>query len=376
MTDGGGRVFHLPDLGEGLAEAELLSWEVHPGDHVVADQPLASVETDKAVVEIPSPWPGHIARLMAEPGDHVKVGAPLVEFAEAAHADKGAIVGEMPQATDSAPTLPAAPRPARPGGRPDAKIHAVPAARALAARQKVDLSTVTGTGPDGAITREDVAAAGGAQAGPGTEPLHGMRRSMARRMSEAGASVVPATVMEEADIGAWAEKTDITARIVRAMTAACAAEPSLNAWFDSDKGERELHAHVDLGIAVDTRDGLIVPVLRGADGMDPAEVRRALDILVDAARDRTLAAADLSGATITLSNFGTIGGRYAHMVIMPPQTAIIGTGRIAERVVAAQGAPVMSRGLPLSLTFDHRAVTGGEASRFLAALIADLEASN
>jgi 2-oxoisovalerate dehydrogenase E2 component (dihydrolipoyl transacylase) len=364
------RTFVLPDLGEGLEEAEIVTWHVTEGDHVVADQPLVSVETDKAVVEVPSPRAGRIARLFGAKGDLVKVGASLVEFAEEAGEDAGTVVGELQR---EEPKKPAGAIPAA-GAAPAPAFQAAPAVRALARQLGVDLSLVQATGPGGSVTRADVerAAKSLAEAGP-SEPLRGMRRAMAQRMALAHASVVPASVTDEADIGDWPEAEDVTVRLVRAIAAACKAEPSLNAWYDAAAGGRRLVKRIDLGIAVDTEDGLIVPVLRNAGERGARDLRAGLDRLRADAAARSIPPEELRGATITLSNFGMIGGRFAILVVVPPQVAIVGAGRIDQRVVAHRGAPAVRRCLPLSLTFDHRVVTGGEAARFLAALKRDLE---
>src|SRR6266699_1655596 len=166
---------------------------------------------------------------------------------------------------------------------------------------------------------------------------------------------------------------EVTIRLVRAIAAACKAEPALNAWHDSGMGERRLMERVDLGIAVDTEGGLIVPVLRNVAGRDVSDLRAGLDRLRADAIARSIPPEELRGATITLSNFGMIGGRFANLVIVPPQTAIVGAGRISQRVVAHRGQPAVRRLLPLSLTFDHRVVMGGEAARFVVALKSDLE---
>jgi 2-oxoisovalerate dehydrogenase E2 component (dihydrolipoyl transacylase) len=165
----------------------------------------------------------------------------------------------------------------------------------------------------------------------------------------------------------------VTIRLVRAIVAGCRAEPSLNAWYDSQVGGRRLHETVDLGIAVDTVDGLFVPVLRNVANRDAADLRRGLERMKADIRARRIPPEELRGATITLSNFGTIAGRYAAPVVVPPQVAILSTGRVEPQVVAVDGRPAVHRLMPLSLTIDHRVVTGGEAARFLAAVIDDLE---
>jgi 2-oxoisovalerate dehydrogenase E2 component (dihydrolipoyl transacylase) len=362
------KTFHLPDLGEGLQEAEIVNWHVGPGDQVVADQPLVSVETDKAVVEVPSPWAGRIAELFGGEGDIVKVGGPLVAFAEAVSADTGTVVGEIAASEERAEEATTTER-----AGAAVSVKATPAVRALARRKGVDLALVSPSGPDGVITATDVerAAAYLAEAGP-LEPLRGVRRAMATRMAHAHAEVVPATVSDDADLDAWTDG-DVTIRVVRAIVAGCAAEPALNAWYDSQQQGRRLHPKIDLGIAVDTEDGLFVPVLRDVANRAADDLRRGLERMKADILARKIPPEELRGATITLSNFGTLSGRYAAPVVVPPQVAILSTGRIAPRVVAADGRPAVHKIMPLSLTFDHRVVTGGEAARFLAAVIADLE---
>ena len=343
------RVFNLPDLGEGLQEAEIVEWHVKPGDSLAADQVMVSVETDKAIVEVPAPYEGTVEKLFGGPGDKIHVGAPLVGF-EGAVQDTGTIVGDL--ATRARP-----------------EVKATPAVRALARNLNVDLSTVTPTGPGGVATTEDVkrGARGAAPVAPAGQK--GMRATMARNMAAAHAEVAAVTIVDDADIEHWPGGTRALARLARAIVAACKAEPGLNAWYDGRAGARTVRAEVDLGIAVDMPDGLLVPVLRDAQkSIDQ------LEELIAQARQRTLAPDKLRGATITLSNFGGIGGRYASPIVVPPTVAIVGAGRIERRpVVTASGGIAAHRVLPLSLTFDHRAATGGEAARFLNALKADLQ---
>ncbi len=360
--------FTLPDLGEGLQEAEIVSWHVTEGDHVVTDQPLVAVETDKAVVEIPSPRSARVVRLHGGTGDRIAVGEPLVEFESAdAQADTGTVVGTI-DATAPAETSRAAP-PRGAGGR------MTPAVRALARKLGIDPGMVQGTGPAGAITTADVERAGQALAAAApAEPLRGPRRAMAERMAKAHAEVVPATVTDQADVAAWPAGTDVTLRLIRAVAAGCAAAPALNAWFEPETMSRRLHERIDLGIAVDLDDdGLFVPVLRDVGRRNAVELKRGLERLKADVRQRTIPLGELRGQTFTLSNFGTVGGRHAELVVVPPQVAILGVGRMTEQVVAAAGAPAVHRVLPLSLTFDHRAVTGAEAARFLRAVVEELE---
>lgn len=358
-------VFTLPDLGEGLQEAEIVVWHISQGDHVVTDQPLVSVETDKAVVEVPTPFSGTIRQIFAKEGEVVEVGAPLVDIATGAPDDKGAVVGELQESeADESPVD-------EPDvGRPvpvQAGARATPAVRQLAREKGINLDALTGSGPGGAILTSDVFAA---QTGVFTgEALHGVRRSMARAMARARDSVAPATVTDRADIHLWLTNEQPTLRLVRAIAVACVTEPVMNAWFDGEK--RQLHDQIDLAIAVDTPDGLFAPVLRAIDAKTDLSTRIAeLKAAVEARRIEPEA---LRGATFTLSNFGMMGGEFAQLVVMPPQVAILGAGRIDEVCLVEEGQLVVRRVLPLSLTFDHRVVTGGEAARFLSALRADLE---
>jgi pyruvate dehydrogenase E2 component (dihydrolipoamide acetyltransferase) len=361
--------FYLPDLGEGLQEAEIIAWHVAAGDHVVADQPLVSVETDKAVVDIPSPHSGHIARLLVEPGARLRVGDPLVEFEHGVHADSGTVVGHLATSPPAAPAPQAQPPTTRPG-----QIKAAPAVRALAKQRHVDLMQVAGTGPQGAITSADVERAATLAAVPAGEPLRGVRRAMAERMAQAHHEVVPATVSDDADVEHWyPDGRSVMLRLIRAMIAGCKAAPALNAWFDGKMLSRQLHTRIDLGIAVNTEDGLFVPVLRDVGNRSSADLHQGLERLRADVAARHMPPQELRGQTITLSNFGAIGGKYAAMVVVPPQVAIFGAGRIAPRIVPVDGQPAVHNILPLSLTIDHRAVTGDEATRFLTAAIADLE---
>lgn len=368
------RTFALPDLGEGLHDAEIVAWHVAAGDHVVADQPLVSIETDKAVVEVPSPQAGRIERLHGNPGDRIKTGAALVDFEEGPPADTGAVVGELAAAAPKpAAAAPAAP----PAGPVGPTIKATPAVRARARQLGIDLAHVIPTGPDGTATLSDVDAAAralpGAAADGTVEALRGVRRAMALNMMRAVKQVALATVLDDADVGAWRDDEDVTVRLIRAIAAGCKAAPDLNAWYDSASLERQLHSHIDLGIAVDTDDGLIVPALRNVGRRSAADLRRGLDALKADVRARKVPLAELKGQTITLSNFGMLAGRYAALSIMPPQVAILGAGRARQAVVPVDGRPAVRRVLPLSLAFDHRVVSGGEAARFLRAVIDNLE---
>lgn len=364
------RTFALPDLGEGLEEAEIIEWHVGPGDRVVADQPLVSVETGKAVVEILAPWGGTVTALHAQKGNTVSVGTPLASFDLAMRADAGAIVGKLETVPPSQPIPPASPEPANPTR--GAHSRAMPAARALAQRAGINLSQLDGTGAGGVIQRADVAAFLAAEAG--WTPLSAPRRAMARAMAAAHAEVVPATLQNWADVTGWfAPEADVLVRLVRAVVVAAGAEPALNAWFDGTRMVRQFHDHVDLGVAVDTPAGLYVPVLADAGGREAPQIRAELDRLIAAVRRRGLKREQQTPPTLSLSNFGALGGAYGVLVVTPPQVAILGAGRVETRAIWGEEGAAPRFALPLSLTFDHRAVTGGEAARFMAAVRTDLQ---
>jgi len=398
-------IFRLPDLGEGLAEAEIVEWHVKVGDHVRVDQPMVSVETAKAVVEVPAPFGGVVTALHGGPGDIVPTGAPLIEF------DSGTVVGSMPAASDEEFVELAQVAGAR-GGNDAFRTRAVPAARALARRFKVDLATIQGSGRAGLITLDDVlrhanvgaadsngsgpangsgasngAAAGNgaaaspaaraiAAAGPGdgtVEQLRGVRRAMAQSMSLSRDQVPGSTVCDDADIHHWTQRGDYMLRLMRAMIAAWHAEPALNAWYDPIAQSRLLVAHIDLAIAVDTPGGLIVPVVRNIERKSPEELREGIALQKEAAHRRSTQPEDLRDFTLMLSNFGTLAGRYGIPLVVPPAVAILGAGKVREDAVVVAGAVQAHRRMPLSLSFDHRCITGGEACRFLGAVIKDLE---
>jgi len=460
------KTFHLPDLGEGLPDATIVEWIVKEGGTVKLDEPLVSMETAKAVVEVPSPYSGKLVKVHGGAGDVIATGAALAEFeidpslpqraeaettghhhaapakapaapkgagAEApngkgviasdeggqiaaagegggARADEGTVVGAM-QTSDHVH----AEQVTSIGG-----VKAVPAVRALAKKLGVDLARVAPSGAGGVVTLKDVkdAAAAGtarvgatpaqaAQAAPAAAPppapaaapvrttvsaagrpmrttppgvaasgqpeqLKGVRRNMARVMAAAHAAVVPTTLSDDADIHAWQPGNDITVRLIRAIVRACKAVPALNAWFDGENLTRTLHPHVDLGIAVDTEDGLFVPALRNADRLDAAGLRAAVNRLRSEVESRTIAPSELAGYTISLSNFGVFAGRYATPVVVPPCVAIVAAGKGRHQMTPVMGGFESHRVIPLSLTFDHRAATGGEAARFLKAMLDDL----
>lgn len=363
--------FKLPDLGEGLQEAEIVQWHVKAGDTVKADQLLVSVETAKAIVDIPAPYDGVVARTYGAEGDILHVGEPLLAY-EGEGEDTGTVVGKLEAGEGGGGDSFFV------GAAPSTREHlaprATPAVRQLARQLGVELAGLSGSGADGLITRADVeAAAESARASFGGERLRGVRRSMALNMARAHAEVVPVMLVEDADLSRWPAAREPLVRLAQAIAVACRAEPGLNVWFDGKAMAIRQHDHLDLGIAVDTPDGLFVPVLHNVGGRSADDLREGMRRMREAVKARSIPPKDMMGATLTLSNFGTLFGRYANPIVVPPQVAIIGAGKIRDQPVAVNGKVEVHAIMPLSLTFDHRAVTGGEAARFFKVLVEALE---
>ncbi len=389
--------FNLPDLGEGLPEAEIVEWHVAEGDKIQTDEPLVSVETAKAVVDVPSPQTGIVSKLHADAGDIVLTGAPLVDFGDSAEtgtsssateetsaAAAATVVGNMPTGDEVLEETAIA------GGsrrQKSGRIKATPSVRTEAKRLKIDLTEVAPSGKNGQITITDLtqyrmsrqksrdnkmplqsASLPSGQA----EALRGPRRAMAQSMSRTRDEVASCTLFDDADINAWLDKKDFTTRVLRAMVAGCAAEPALNGFYAAESMSHQKESRVDIAMAVDTPDGLIVPVIRNVEAMSVEQIRVAVADLKRATLERTVPPQDMVNYTITLSNFGMLAGRYATPLMVPPTVAILGIGKLQHDVVAVMGGIEVHRRMPLSLTFDHRCVTGGDACRFLAAVIEDL----
>lgn len=367
-------IFKLPDLGEGLPDAEIHEWFVKEGDVVTTDQPLVSMETAKAVVDVPSPQNGKIIKLHGQPGDVIKTGHPLVSFEAVVEQrlDKGTVVGNLEESTEVSDD-----HFVIGSSNVQKRVKATPAVKLLAKKLNVDLSMLTGSGELGMITREDVQRAADAQSKPqeGFEPLRGVRRAMLHSMMQSHQDVVPVSIFDEADIECWPENTDITVRLIRAICHACTIEPALNAWFDTQHQARKCFPEINLGLAMDNEEGLFVPVIRDAGKQSDQQLRDKINYFKQTVSDRSISTDDLKGATITLSNFGKFAGRYASPIIVPPMVAILAVGRLYKGVVEDNDQAKIHRLLPLSLSFDHRAITGGEATRFLGAVISALQQS-
>ena len=510
VIEGEAEVFRLPDLGEGLPDAEIVKWHVAVGDAVAEGDLMVEMSTAKAVVEVPSPFTGTVTVLHGGAGDVIDTGAALIEMAtgnapapqKAApkKADAATVVGSVVVGTEirseatvskdgikagpavramakkagvdlaslkgsgaggeitlsdvkNAPKAGEAPKAAAPqvvgeykispsakalaaslaldistlqpadgktlskadvlaavrsamqGGAPAPQtsnapvamtsgknVQAAPKVRAYARDKGVDLAKVSATGPMGNVTLDDVNkalksdfAVSAAPTGTYQRPARaydvtgepqkfvGPRRYMAQAMAKANMEVCHTSIFDEADISGWLPGADITVRIMRSIIAGAMVEPAMNAHYDHETLSKTIQPHVNLGIAVDSERGLFVPVIKNADAKDGAALRADLNSLRGGIKDGTIKAADMSGATITLSNFGMIAGRFATPIITQPEVAIVGIGGLFEKLVMTDKGIGNHRHIPVSLTFDHRAATGGEAARFLGALKADLE---
>lgn len=378
--------FRFPDVGEGITEGEVVRWLVKEGDEVKADQTLAEIETDKAVVEMPSPYAGTVLKLHHREKDIIKVGSVLVTIGE-----KGERVPEAAEVPSAAPG-PGRPAAAPPAPASGTELPATPKVRKLAKDLGIDLQAVTGTGPQGRITESDVRAAKPKPAAPAVKvkakydfygslervPLRGVRRATAKRMRESVDKAAHVTHFDEADASALIRlrdrfKAEAESRgikltylpfIVKAVAAALKIHPFLNATLDDEEAEIILKSYVNIGIAVDVPDGLIVPVVKMADQKGALEIAGEIQSLAKAARERTLDLADLKGGTFSITNVGVLGGEAATPIINYPEVAILATMRIADRVRAENGRPAVKKTLPLCLSFDHRVIDGAEAARF------------
>lgn len=364
------KTFSLPDLGEGLADAEIVQWFVKEGDLIEAGQPMLAVETAKAVVDIPSPVSARITRLYGKAGDIMAVGSLLVEYADTAEKPAPIRESTSPDNKDSGTVVGVVNGAAAEVAEETLLIgrHRSPEQRMTGARVGASARQM----PRDRLKQQSAATEKTPQLDD-WETLHGLRRQMATAMTQAQQSVTLVTLFDEANIRRWSKDTRPLERLIRALIHACHVEPALNASFRAEPASRQLHEHVHIGIAVDTPEGLLVPVLHNADRYDSKSLTREVKRLREGATTRTLTTEELQGGTITLSSFGMLGGRFATPVVVPPQVAILGAGRIHLVPVMHKDKLRNDPHLPLSLSFDHRAVTGGEAARFLQALIHDLE---
>jgi pyruvate/2-oxoglutarate dehydrogenase complex dihydrolipoamide acyltransferase (E2) component len=387
--------FKLPDLGEGVTEAEIDKWLVKEGDTLNEDDPLVEVITDKASAEIPSPYAGLVTKIHVQAGDVVPVGTVLVSIGEssAPAEDEEAVparamleVGVRSEGRSAS----------SPAGAP-AEVKAMPPVRKLARELGVDIAAINPTGPDGRVTREDVEAFAGdgdgeafvasaGSEGERREPYKGVRRLIGERMSQAHHVVPPVTHVEECDVTEL-EATRKMANerapdeprltflpfIIKAVVQGLKDHPAVNASLDERAGEIVYHGRYDIGVAVDTPAGLTVPIIKDADQKRLRVIASEIDRLATAAREGSLKADELRGGTFTVTSPGPFGGLMATPIVFHPQSAILGVHRATDRPVVRNGQIVIRKMMNLSITFDHRILDGMTAAKFVLDVVNLLE---
>lgn len=389
----------LPDMGEGIAKGEVVAWLVAEGAAVKEDDLLVEVLTDKAAMEIPSPVTGTLKRIVAAPGQVVKVGE-LLAVIEIPEERPG------PAPPGRGPTPPPPPPETGARGPERGEVLAVPAVRKLAQDLGVELSAVEGTGPGGRVTEEDVrraAADRGEPAGapapvpvpPGAPedeeriPFRGKRRMAAKKMVYSKSTIPHALLVDEADatgllamreslreIGAKeGVRITILPFLIQAVVAGLHAHPAMNAYLDEARGEIVRRKRYHIGMAVDAEDGLVVPVIRDAGEKTLLELAREIDRLAEGARAGTLTVSELAGSTFTVTSIGSIGGLFSYPVINPPEAAILGVHKIVKRPVFREGRIAARDMIYVSLSFDHRLIDGGTATRFMNEVILRIESA-
>lgn len=393
--------FHLPELGEGVYEAEVVRWLVKPGDTVKRAQTLLEVLTDKATMEVPAPFAGTIETLKVKDGEQVHVGDVILTFSDKASAEKpDRAEKNAEKVTTAAHQIPAANGPATPAPTPTpASVKAAPSVRLLARKLGVDLTKIAGTGPHGRILTGDLTSH--LHPGTPTKPpeqrpdygtpgtrvkLQGLRRKIAEHMVQSKRNVPHYTYVDECDVTdlvkmrdslrATVEGVKITylAFFVKAIAAALKEVPLVNSSLDDETGEIVLHDHYHIGIAVATPAGLIVPVIRDADRRDLLDIAREVVRLSDEARNSKARLEDLRGGTFTITSIGNLGGLFATPIIHHPQVAILGVGKIVKRPVFDEHDQVRAAQMVyLSLTCDHRVLDGAVATTFGNAIIKRLQ---
>ena len=386
--------FKLPDLGEGVTEGEIDRWLVKEGDLVAEDDLIVEVITDKATAEIPSPFAGVVGKLHYQEGDVVPVGSVLITIGEEPKSE----VASVPPP----PSLQTLPRQSDGSESQSTRVKAMPPVRKLARDLGVDIAAANASGPNGRVVRADVealvetdaretttpepvrpepVAAGGRR-----EPLRGIRRTIADRMAEAHRVVPAVTHVEECDVteldatrrlaserNADGPKLTFLPFIIKAVVAALRDYPALNSSLDEGAGEIVYHDRYDIGVAVDTPSGLMVPVVRDADAKRVSQLAAEVDRLARGARESTLSADELRGSTFTVTSPGQFGGLMATPIVFYPQAAILGVHKADERAVVRDGQIVARLMMNLSVTFDHRILDGMTAARFIGDVVKLLE---
>ncbi len=392
--------FKPPDIGEGVAEGEILKWMVKEGDQIKEDQPLVEVMTDKVNVQIPAPRSGKVSKIMVREGDLAKVGQTIMVI------DDGSSGPSPPAATPSAPKpTQAAQMQQAPAAQPSPGVLATPATRKLARELGVDISSVRGSGPQGRVTDDDLrsAAAGPrwtaatvtvqtptpSRQGAKEEliPLRGIRKTIAVRMVKSQATAAQVTHVDEADMtdlvllreafkgSAEKRKVHLTYLpfIIKALVPALKEFPYVNASLDEQGGNIILKKYYNIGIATDTEQGLVVPVVKDVDTKDIFELAGEIERLADKARRGQLTLDDVHGSTFTITNVGAIGGLFATPIINLPEVAILGLAKITKRPVVRDGRVEVRDITYLSMTFDHRVLDGAYAARFTSRVIETIQ---
>lgn len=407
------KTFRFPDVGEGIAEGEIVRWLISEGDIIKEDEPILEIETDKAVVSLPSPYAGKVLTRQGKPGEIIPVGAVLisVETGEEAGSgkavppkkpsgkkkDAGSVVGQIEESEEEFVVRPVSRSTDHSGTE---RILAIPSVRMAAKKLGVDLAKVRGTGAYGRITPEDVEraapqkgealvpAVGTSPLGPIERvPFRGVRRSAAKHVTASSQHVAAVTFVDDADITELervrSNKKQVAEEggfklttlpfVIKSVVAGLKEYPYLNATLDKEKEEILLKKYYNIGIAVDTPEGLMVFVIKKADEKSILELAKEISVLTEKAFSRTIDLSELKGGTFTLTNYGVIGGIYGTPIINYPEAGILGLGKIEDRAVVRSGEIVIRKILPLSLTFDHRLIYGAESARFMNTVIEHLE---
>lgn len=419
-------IFNFPDIGEGLDEGTIAEWYVQKGQKIESGQPLVNMETDKVVTDIPSPKSGTIVAIYGKVGETIHVGSPLVEIeiegidgtaaqeealkTEPIEEGGAGVVGTMevagnnaylPSSNEGLETKPAADIK---DGRPEKKSLATPVARAMARDLGVDINKVTGTGPGGRVTTQDIEkfisksrtavqapqpSAPTADTGPRLEyePLSQIRKTIAKNMIQSKHNAAHMTVFDEVEVAELIRvrekfkpvlakeniKLSYLPFVLKAVAMALKYHKTLNSQMDIDNNRMIYKRYYNLGIAVDTEDGLVVPVIRDVDKLTVREIAARLNEISEKARNRKLTLDDMKDGTFTITNYGSIGGQFAVPVINYPQAAILGVGRMVQKPWIRNDEMVKGNVIPLSLSVDHRIVDGGEVARFLNRVMGYLE---
>ena len=385
--------FLLPDIGDGLTEAEVVRWLVDEGAKVARDEPLVEVETDKAVVVIPSPVEGTVLRHGAGPGETMAVGAVLAVIGSPEEAPSAA--SGPPPSRDGSAHRETTARKELPSQGAGAAVQALPVVRRLARQHRVDLRNVRGSGPGGRITRQDVLAAAGA-AGPVAvpppetvsttggvrrRPLSRLQKTIVANMSRSWSEIPHVTTFDQVDATQLIEArrglserhgadVSVDALVIGATLPALRRHPEFNATLEGDC--LLVHSAYHIGVAINAPDGLLVGVLRYAGEMSVLRIAEGTRRLAERGRSRSLGVDELTGQTFTVTNIGALGGGFGTPIIPPGNTAILGAGRIADAPVAEDGQVVVRPVMPLSLSFDHRVIDGALSRRFMDSVIANL----